>query len=59
MNEHRLHQIGGSTDNAFARRRRQRAARRRVSGFRARIAAGVPTPAERKPDEVVILSGSD
>jgi hypothetical protein len=39
MYQHRLHQIGGCvTTNTAARRRRARAARRRVAGLRARLA---------------------
>lgn len=43
MYEHRLHQFGGWNDSTVARRRRLRAARRRVTGFRARLAEGCVT----------------
>jgi hypothetical protein len=50
MYEHRLHRIGGcTTTNTAARRRRARAARRRVAELRARLAEGT-TPVERLDD---------
>lgn len=38
MNEHRLHLYGSYTTNTVARRRRVRAARKRMAGVRARLA---------------------
>jgi hypothetical protein len=60
MYEHRLHQIGGCvTTNTAARRRRARAARRRVNALRARLAEGCATTAAEHLDGQVSMRGGD